>query len=277
MTVIAITREFGTRGLEVAHALGARLGLEVLNDELIERDIAQLAGLSNATVHRYFDGSASLLERWRTDESHLSRTTTEEVLQLATKDSVVVRGWGAPYLLRDVPHVVCVRICAPMPFREKVLVERGVAATPGAARSMIEVQDAANDKVMRRLFGADGRDALVYSLVLNTGRLNVEQCVEQISHVAAAEQFQTTVQSRQVLLDRLIQHRAHRLIDQRVGADRGFTHIMVDVVDGHVTLSGESLTPDVNVAAADIVRKIEGVSNVRSEITVLPYYRRHAA
>ena len=114
MTVIAITREIGTRGLDVANGLGKRLGLNVVNDELIERDIARLTGVSDDVVHRYFDGTASLLERWRTDEKQLSETTTEEVLALAAKGNVVIRGWGAPYLLRDIPHVVCARICAPV-------------------------------------------------------------------------------------------------------------------------------------------------------------------
>ena len=40
MTVIAITREIGTRGLDVAKGLGERLGLNVVNDEWVERDIA---------------------------------------------------------------------------------------------------------------------------------------------------------------------------------------------------------------------------------------------
>ena len=78
MTVIAITRELGTRGLDIAKGLGERLQLDVVNDDLIERDIARLAGLDGEAVRRYFDGTASLLERWRTDERQLSDTTTEE-------------------------------------------------------------------------------------------------------------------------------------------------------------------------------------------------------
>ena len=277
MTVIAITREIGTRGLDVANGLGKRLGLTVVNDELVERDIARLAGLSGEVVHRYFDGTAPLLERWRTDEKQLSETTTEAVLDLAAKGNVVIRGWGAPYLLRDIPHVVCVRICAPMSDRAKVLVERSLAPDADAARKVIGQQDAANERVMRRLFGTDGRDALLYSLVLNTARLGMEHCIEQILAAASAEQFQPTVQSQRTLLDRLVMHRVRTTIDRNLGSDQRFTLIHADVVDGHVTLSGHSMFAEVNEVAAGLIRGIDGVVDVHSGITVLPYYRRHAA
>ncbi len=277
MTVIAITREIGTRGLDVAKGLGERLGLDVVNDELIERDIATLAGLSSGAVHRYFEGTASLLERWRTDEKRLSETTAEEVLDLAVKGNVVIRGWGAPYLLRDVPHVLCVRICAPLAARERVLVERGLASNSDAALKAIGQLDAANDRVMHRLFGTDGRDASIYSLVLNTARLGVERCIEQIATVATADEFQPTVQSQRALLDRLIMKRVRAAIDRSFGSDQRFTIIAVEVVEGRVKLSGQSLFAEVNEVAAAAAREIDGVVDVQSQITVMPYYRRHAA
>ena len=278
MTVIAITREIGTRGLDVANGLGKRLGLNVVNDELIERDIARLTGVSDDVVHRYFDGTASLLERWRTDEKQLSETTTEEVLALAAKGNVVIRGWGAPYLLRDIPHVVCARICAPISDRAKELVERGLAPDAAVARKLIGQQDAANDRVMRRLFGTDGRDALLYSLVLNTARLGMEHCIEQIVSTASAEAFQPTVQSRRTLLDKLVLHRVRAKLEKNFGSDQQrFTQIHAEVEEGRVTLSGQSLFAEVNEIAAGLVREVDGVVDVHSGITVLPYYRRHAA
>ena len=37
---------------------------------------------------------------------------------LAQDGGVVIRGWGAIGLLRDVPNILKVRVCAPMEFRE---------------------------------------------------------------------------------------------------------------------------------------------------------------
>ena len=41
MTVIAMTREMGTRGKDVAAGLAERLGIEVVHHEVVERHLAE--------------------------------------------------------------------------------------------------------------------------------------------------------------------------------------------------------------------------------------------
>ena len=121
MAVIAMTREMATLGKDVSAGLAERLDLMIVHHELVEHDIAALSGMRESEVHRFLEGEASLIERWRVDRKKLSHYTAQEVLELAAKGNVLIRGWGATYLLRSVPHVVCVRICAPLPFRARVL------------------------------------------------------------------------------------------------------------------------------------------------------------
>ena len=113
MAVIAMTREMATLGKDVAAGLAERLGLDIVHHELVEHDIAERSGMRESEVHRFLEGEASLLERWKIDRKRLSRYTAQEILELAVKGNVLIRGWGAEYLLRAVPHVICVRICAP--------------------------------------------------------------------------------------------------------------------------------------------------------------------
>jgi hypothetical protein len=117
MAIIAMTREMATLGQDVAAGLGERLGLDIVHHELVAQDIAERAGMRESEVQRFLGGEASLLERWRVDRARVSRYTAEEILELAVKGNVLIRGWGATYLLRNVPHVLCVRICAPMADR----------------------------------------------------------------------------------------------------------------------------------------------------------------
>ena len=136
MAVIAMTREMATLGKDVAAGLAERLNLNIVHHELVERDIAQRAGMRESEVHRLLEGEASLLERWKIDRKRLSRYTAQEILELAVKGNVLIRGWGATYLLRFVPHVICVRICAPMPFRQQVLMKR-----IGSLPNVVSVKD----------------------------------------------------------------------------------------------------------------------------------------
>ncbi|MFX9185026.1 cytidylate kinase family protein, partial [Acinetobacter baumannii] len=86
---------------------------------------------------------------------------------LAAKGNVLIRGWGASYLLRSVPHVLCVRICAPMRFRENVLMERVHTLDRASAHREIVRNDEAHSAVMRKLHGGSWRAAWLYGIVLN--------------------------------------------------------------------------------------------------------------
>ena len=218
MAVITMTREMATLGKDVAAGLAERLGLTVVHHEIVERDIAERAGMRGSEVNRFLEGKTSLFERWKIDSKRLSRYTAQEILELAAKGNVLIRGWGASYLLRSVPHVVCVRICAPMAFREKVLMQRLGINDAAVARREIERNDSAHFGAMQKLFGGDWRDASLYAVVLNTAQVPVEHCVNQIAQLTEVQAFQETVQSRSALMDELILACVRDALEQRFGS-----------------------------------------------------------
>ena len=127
MAVIAMTREMGSLGKDVAAGLAEQMGLTVVHHELVEHHLAEKLGVQESTVHRYLEGEASLLERWKIDKQKLSRFTAEEILELAQKGNVIIRGWGATGVLRHIPHVLRVRVCADMGFRERVMTQNSAS------------------------------------------------------------------------------------------------------------------------------------------------------
>jgi hypothetical protein len=114
MTVIAMTREIGSHGSEVAAGVAAELGLEIINSEIVVPHIAGSLGLEHSSVQRYVDGKATLFDRWQIDTRKLSQYTLDHLLDLALKDNVLIRGWGAAALFQGISGVICVRVCAPM-------------------------------------------------------------------------------------------------------------------------------------------------------------------
>ena len=124
MTVIAMTREIGSRGTDVAAGLAAQLGLEIINSEIVVPDVAGSLGVEQGVVQRYLDGKASLFDRWQVDKRKLSRYTLNQVLNLSMKDNVLIRGWGAAALFQGIRGILCVRVCAPMAERVRVMMER---------------------------------------------------------------------------------------------------------------------------------------------------------
>lgn len=110
MTVIAMTREIGSQGTDVAAGVASELGLKVVSSEIVASNVATNLGVKESTLQRYFEGSASILERWQIDKRKLSRLTAEEILGLAQQGNVIIRGWGVAALFRDVPQVLRVRV-----------------------------------------------------------------------------------------------------------------------------------------------------------------------
>ena len=154
MPVIAMTREIGCLGTEVATGVAKRLGLEIVRSEVAANNVARRLGVAEGAVLRYLDGSASLLERWQINRRKLFHYAAEEILGLAQHRNVLIKGWGAATLLRDVPHVISVRVCAPMDFRVRVLMERQGRKDAHAVREEIERFDAA---ARRSLVSAEHR------------------------------------------------------------------------------------------------------------------------
>jgi cytidylate kinase len=266
MAIIAMTREMATLGRDVASGLAERLGLTVVHHELVAQDIAERSGMRDSEVQRFLEGEATLLQRWRVDRARMSRYTAEEILELAVKGNVLIRGWGAAYLLRSVPHVVCVRICAPMVDRERVLMQRIGIADRAIARREIERNDAAHNGTMQQLFGIDWTDPALYSLVLNTARIPIADCVDHIVKVVESPAFQETPQARAALLDQLILSKVHSALDRRFGSSTAALGINAEVSGGKVILSGALADQRLVAETVRIMHAIPGVASVESRI-----------
>jgi len=273
MAVIAMTREMATLGRDVAAGLADRLGLEVIHHEIVAQDIAERSGMRESEVHRFLEGGASMFQRWRVDRARMSRYTSEEILELAARGNVLIRGWGATYLLRNVPHVVCVRICAPMADRETVLMQRLGISDRATARREIERNDNAHNGTMQRLFGIDWHDPELYSVVFNTARVPVAACVDHIARLALSPAFTETEQSRMALSDQVIRSQVHSALERRFGSSSGALGIDADVKDGRVMLKGALSDERMIAEAVRLMHSVPGVKGVESRIGHIGFTR----
>src|SRR5215212_1065733 len=149
MPIIAITREMGSLGKDVARGLGEALGLPVIYHEVIDQ-IADRMRVRKSHVIRLLDGSAGLLERLTADKTSLSIFTADEIFNIASQGrGAIIRGWGATHLLREVPHAVCVRVCAPFEVRRSRMMERLGSDDADLIGEEIRSNDEAHSAIMR--------------------------------------------------------------------------------------------------------------------------------
>jgi len=266
MPVIAMTQEMATLGKDVALGLCEALGLQQVRHEIGDV-VAGRMQVKKSLIRRLREGKASARERWAADEKTISIYTQEEILDLAAKGNVLVRGWGAAYLLRSVPHVPCIRVCASMDVRVQRLMERLETDDAELARREIEQDDAARQSRMSEHFGVTWGDPTLYDLTLNTDRVPVKTCVEQVIALAHSPAFEETPSSRQKVQDLALQARARGALkaDPRTtGVD-----ILVEADAGRLRLRGIVLDDQEKSLARELVRALPGVKGVDDELRTM--------
>jgi cytidylate kinase len=269
MPVIAMTREMGTPGREVAQRLADDLGLKMVLHEVVEHDLAERLHVPESVVHHRLEGGATLLERLQVGSKRLARYTAEEILEFAQKGDVLIRGWGACTLLRGVPHVARIRVCAPMEQRQKSVMERQSLKDVAEARRELERNDAAHKSAVRAAFGVERGDPLLYDLVLNTERLSVETCVRLVRDLVERPEFQETEASRAVLDDKVLEAHIRVRLAERFTAGTGVSGIVATACGGRVVLKGIAIHSTLAADASNIVAAIPGVKHVEDRIEIV--------
>jgi cytidylate kinase len=264
--VIAMSQEMATLGKDVALGIAEELGLQQVRHEVGDV-VAGRMHVKKSLIRRIREGKASRIEKWAADEKTISIFTAEEVYDLAVKGGMLIRGWGATELLRLVPHIPCIRVCAPMEVRVKRLMERLETDDEGLARREIEVDDGARAARMAEHFNVRWGDALRYDLTLNTGRVPVAACVDQVVALARSAAFQETPESRRLLHDLALRARARAALkaDPRT-AEIG---IAVDVTGGNVVLRGIVVDKREKSLVREVVKAVPGVKALDDEVRVM--------
>ncbi len=258
MPIIAITREMGSLGKDVATGLGQSLDLPIFYHEVVDH-LADRMRLRKSHVIRLLDGSAGLFERLTADKTSLAIFSADEIFDLAIQgNGAVVRGWGATHLLRGVPHAICVRVCAPLALRKRRMMDRLNTDDDEAVSVEIHCNDEAQTAIMRRHFGVQWTEPENYDVVFNTQRVSVEECVDEVTRLVKSDAFAETAKSRQQLKDLALAARVRAAL--RLSPLTRDTKISVTANGGRVTLAGKVST-DTLLAVAEVVDEVPGVSD----------------
>jgi cytidylate kinase len=274
MPVIAMTREIGSRGMEVAAGVAARLGLKIIRSETVADSVAERLGIEPSAFLRYMEGSASLAERWWINRRRLVHYTAEEILRVAQQGNVLIKGWGAAMLLRDLPQIVSVRVCAPMEFRVRVLMGRLGSADAKAVREEIERHDAVRSRTMSTYFNVEHEAAWLYHVVLNTERLTIEACVKTIVQLADGPRFRGPMTARSALADKLLETMIGSAMAEEISPSMAPLGVSVSVADGRITLHGISSSGALRRKAETIAHTVAGAFLIDNRIISVPSHGR---
>lgn len=195
--VITIAREFGSGGTRIAKKLARELDIPVY-----DREILKLASQESGIKEELFAQADEVARRnpllrairaanngelipsppdtgnYLSDEN-LFRYQAKVIRELTQAQDCVIIGRCADFILRDVDYVLNVFVHAPLENRiEEEMRIRTLSRAD--AEKLTRKTDKRRADYYRYFTGRDWRDAAHYDLCLNTGRLNIDQCVAMV-------------------------------------------------------------------------------------------------
>lgn len=196
--ILTISREFGSGGRQIGRRIADRFNVPFYDRELIEM-AAEKSGLSPDFIARSDERASSSFaigmgagamnldagyfmqyEVPVSDRAYYAQAAV--ITELASKDSCVIVGRSAGYILRDNPDVVRVLVVAPLEDRIERAVNDYGLPRKGLTDKIIKA-DKSRAGFYRRYTGENWLDARGYDLCINTGKLGIENGVEAVSEL----------------------------------------------------------------------------------------------
>lgn len=195
--VITIARQYGSGGRTIGEMLAKDLGIEYYDKDLI-RKASEDSGI-NVDLFAKADEKAKksgfLFKRNRTKEytgdivdpsspkftsdENLFNYQAKIIKDLAEKESCIIIGRAADYILKDYDNVLSVFVHAPMDF----LMQQASAKLSLQGKDLekyIISTDKARADYYKAHTGRDWTDARNYDLCLDSSKLGFDRCVEEI-------------------------------------------------------------------------------------------------
>ena len=271
MPVIALTQEMGSLAKDVALRLADVSGLATIRNEVVD-NVAGRMQVPASLIRRLREGKAGLVERLSTDKDQVALFTAEEVFAQAVRGNVILRGWGATCLLRPVQHVLRVRVTRPFDQRVGWLMEHLGTDDREAAEGEVRRSDNAHASRMNAQFGVTWGDPLLYDLVLNTDRVSIDSCVEQIVHLSRRPEFQETPDSRAVLEGLALSARVRAAL--KANDSTRDVDVQIDSRAGAVTLSGIVANEQEKAESERVAAAVAGLGKVDNRLRLMAVTRK---
>src|SRR4029453_1725746 len=135
-----------------------------------------------------------------------------------------------------VPHVISVRVCAPFELRVDRMMERLNTDDRDFVVNEIKLSEEAHGAITRRHFGISWQHSDQYDLVLNTERLTVDECADEVVSLCDDPNFQETLESQRIFSELALAAHVRSALRQDARTSR--FQISIAAQDGVVTLAG---------------------------------------
>jgi cytidylate kinase len=242
----------------LAECLSQALGYRCVDREVIvERAAAH--GVSQEELRDALQKPPTFLERIQ-HKKYLYLVLIQAALCEEVRTGKVVYHGNAGHLLLSAgPHILRVRIIAPMDFRLRMAQGR-LKLSRAEALEYIEKMDQDRRRWTQYLYGVDWGDPSNYDIVVNLEFMNIAEACETVSTLARQRCFEFTARCQAAMNDLVLASRVRTAL----ALDDATSHLEVEVVskDGYLRIRGAASNMRDVSEARRIALGVPGVATV---------------
>ncbi len=268
MAIVTMSHEMGSGGAEIGAALAERLGYRYVDQDMIGQAARQY-GVGEEKLTQLDETKPSLFERFDVETRQYITVLQSALLDVAEQDDVVIMGRGGQVLLRNIVHVLRVRVMAPFDMRVKRVMKKmagqmGESVDVRTTAEMVRRNDHEKFGRMRYLYDVDWSDPSLYDVVVNTEKLTTQAGIDLIIGLLHRPEVAATETSRQVVRDRALASRVRTAL--AANAETRKYRINVEANRGVIQLEGTAALE----RATEVARSVPGVVDVKSQLLEVP-------
>lgn len=179
MSVLTISREFGSGGREIGQGVASRLNYNYLDKEQILREMSSYGKQWETWAKGLDEHAPSIWERFDWSFRGFGSLLKSIIIEHASRDNVVIMGRGGNVILADVPHVYRIRVVAPLESRlDRIMIRESVDYD--TASWLIHKTDKDRRQFFKSMFHGDWNNPDDYDEVFDTGDTSVEEVVNSV-------------------------------------------------------------------------------------------------
>lgn len=190
--IVAIEREYGSGGRDVAKKTAERLGVKLYGKEILlmaakksgipSKQLEKIEESTNdsvwdsiSVINKMMYGDANALS----DKHQLSKLEADIILDIANKESCVFLGRGSGFLLGDRKDTLSVFVHADYDFRKNYAIDN-YSIDESDADKMMKLIDKRRSNYYSSYRELMWGEKEGYDLMLNSGKLGIDTCVNLI-------------------------------------------------------------------------------------------------
>ena len=199
MSIVTITRGSYSRGKEVAEKLAEKMGYACISRDIL-LEASEQFNIPEIKLVRALNDCPKVLERFWGGTERYVKYYRSALLEHVRRDKIVYHGLAGHFFLRDIPHVLKIRINADMNTRVKEEMHRENISAEEALY-VLKKDDEERRKWGIQVYGMDPWDSRLYDMVINISTLTLEDAVDIIYGVLQKPTYQTTAASQKMIDD----------------------------------------------------------------------------